>query len=138
MLEANVTPAISVVIATFNRAKFLPETIDSILAQSFQDFELIVVDDGSSDNTRQVVEHYGARVRYLQQPNRGPSAARNLGVEHAKAPWIAFQDSDDLSLPDHLDSLYRYVQEVPGCGMVFGNGGYIGGPEHHRETIIPA
>jgi glycosyltransferase involved in cell wall biosynthesis len=138
MLGASESPAISVVIATFNRANFLPETLDSILAQSFQDFELIVVDDGSSDNTREAVEHYGSRVHYLHQPNRGPSAARNLGVAHAKAPWIAFQDSDDLSLPDHLESLYRCVQDVPGCGMVFGNGSYIGGPEHNRGTIIPA
>jgi len=138
MLGASESPAISVVIATFNRATFLPETIDSILAQSFQDFELIVVDDGSSDDTREAVGRYGARVHYLYQPNRGPSAARNLGVAHAKAPWIAFQDSDDLSLPDHLESLYRYVQDNSGCAMVFGNGSYIGGPEHNRETIIPA
>jgi glycosyltransferase involved in cell wall biosynthesis len=138
MPGASESPAISVVIATFNRANFLPETIDSILAQSFQDFELIVVDDGSTDNTRDVVERYGSRLHYLHQQNRGPSAARNLGVEHAKAPWIAFQDSDDLSLPDHLESLYRYVQDFPGCGMVFANGSYIGGPEHRRETIIPA
>lgn len=138
MHSANDAPAISVVIATYNRATFLPETLESILAQRFQDFELIVVDDGSSDNTRQVVESYGARVRYLHQPNRGPSAARNVGVAHAKAPWIAFQDSDDLSLPAHLESLYRYVQEFPDCGMVFGNGSYLGGAEHRRETIIPA
>jgi glycosyltransferase involved in cell wall biosynthesis len=138
MLGASESPAISVVIATFNRANVLPETLDSILAQTFQDFELIVVDDGSADDTREVVERYGSRVHYLHQSNRGPSAARNLGVAHAKAPWIAFQDSDDLSLPDHLITLYRYVQDVPGCGMVFGNGSYIGGPEHHRMTIIPA
>jgi len=137
MSSASETPGVSVVIATFNRANFLSETIDSILAQSFQDFELIVVDDGSSDNTREVVERYGSRVQYLHQPNRGPSAARNFGVAHARAPWIAFQDSDDLSLPDHLESLYIYAQKFPACAVVFGNGGYLEGPEHNRRTIIP-
>src|SRR5262245_20429037 len=137
MLVGNKSPAISVVVATFNRANYLPETIDSILAQSFQDFELIVVDDGSTDNTRAVLERYGARLRYLHQQNRGPSAARNLGIKHAKAPWIAIQDSDDLSLPFHLESLYRYVREFPDCGMVFANGSYLRGPEHNRWTIIP-
>jgi glycosyltransferase involved in cell wall biosynthesis len=131
------SPAVSVVIATFNRADVLAETIDSILAQTFQDFELIVVDDGSTDNTRAAVERYGSRLRYFYQKNRGPSSARNLGVRRARAPWIAIQDSDDISLPNHLESLYRYVQEFPDCGMVFANGSYLGGFKHKRETIIP-
>jgi glycosyltransferase involved in cell wall biosynthesis len=138
MFCSSKSPAVSVIVATFNRALFLPETIDSILMQSFQDFELIVVDDGSTDNTREIVDRYGPRLQYLYQENRGPSAARNLGVKHARAPWIAFQDSDDLSLANHLESLYRYTREFPDCGMVFGNGRYIGAPEHDRDTIIPA
>ena len=88
-------PSVSVVIATYNRADFLPETIDSVLHQRFQDFELIVVDDGSTDSTREVMERYAPRVRYIYQENRGPSAARNLGVRHAKGPWIAIQDSNE-------------------------------------------
>lgn len=132
------TPAISVVIATYNRANYLPATIDSILAQSFQHFELIVVDDGSTDNTAAVVAPYGDKLKYIQQENRGPSAARNHGVRLARAPWIAIQDSDDLSLPNHLELLYRYAAAHPQCAMVFGNGAYLGGPEHRRETIIPA
>jgi glycosyltransferase involved in cell wall biosynthesis len=76
-------------------------------------------------------------VRYLYQENRGPSAARNLGVRHARAPWIAFQDSDDLSKPDHLETLYTYANEHPKCDMVFANGAYLGGPFRNRETIIP-
>ena len=59
-------------------------------------------------------------------------------MRHARAPWIAFQDSDDLSQPDHLETLYAYAREHPGCGMVFANGAYLGGPQHRRETIIPA
>jgi len=130
-------PSVSVVIATYNRAHFLPETIDSVLNQRFQYFELIVVDDGSTDNSREVLERYEPRVRYIYQENRGPSAARNLGVRHAKGAWIAIQDSDDLCAPEHLAALHGYVQSHPECGMVFGNGGYLGGKEHNRETIVP-
>ncbi|HXK26812.1 MAG TPA: glycosyltransferase [Candidatus Binatia bacterium] len=130
-------PSVSVVIATYNRANFLPETIDSVLNQRFQDFELIVVDDGSTDNSREVLRRYEPRVRYIYQENHGPSAARNLGVRHAKGAWIAIQDSDDLCAPEHLAALHGYVQSHPECGMVFGNGGYLGGKEHNRETIVP-
>lgn len=130
-------PKVSVVIATYNRANFLPETIDSVLQQNFQEYELIVVDDGSTDGTRTLLQSYPSRVKYLYQENHGPSAARNLGVRHARAPWIAFQDSDDLSNPDHLATLYAYANDHPDCGMVFANGAYLGGTFRKRETIIP-
>ena len=129
--------SVSVVVAAFNRADFLPQTIDSLLCQSFKDFELIVVDDGSTDRTAELLQGYGDRVRFFRQDNRGPSAARNLGVRHARGRWIAFQDSDDLSTPDHLESLFGFVEKHPGYGMVFANGGYLKGPEHGRETIVP-
>jgi len=130
-------PKVSVVIATYNRASFLSETIDSVLQQRFKDYELIVVDDGSTDQTRTVVESYGSRIRYFYHENRGPSAARNFGVRHARAPWIAFQDSDDLTEPNHLETLYPYANEHPGCGMVFANGAYLSGAQSKRGTIIP-
>ena len=116
----------------------MPETIDSILNQSFQDFELIVVDAGSMDKTSQVIDPYRSRISYSHQENRGPAAARNVGVRYARAQWIAIQDSDDLSTPDHLQTLYQYVESRRECAMVFANGAYLGGPEHNRETIIPA
>jgi len=131
-------PAVSVIIATYNRANYLAETIDSVLSQSFQNFELIVVDDGSTDETRRVVAPYGSRVRYIYQENRGPSAARNLAARNTSADWISIQDSDDLCLPNHLETLYGYVNKHPKSGMVFANGSYLGGPAHNRETIIPA
>jgi glycosyltransferase involved in cell wall biosynthesis len=130
-------PAVSVVIATYNRAKFLPETIESIFRQNFHDYELLVVDDGSTDDTQRTLKPYETRLRYLYQENRGPSAARNLGVRHATADWISIQDSDDLCLPNHLQILWDYVKDHPKCGMVFANGDYLGGREHNRETIIP-
>jgi glycosyltransferase involved in cell wall biosynthesis len=130
-------PAVSVVIATYNRAKFLPETIESIFRQNFHDYELLVVDDGSTDDTQKTLRPYENRLRYLYQENRGPSAARNLGVRYANADWISIQDSDDLCTPNHLQILWDYVKDHPKCGMVFANGDYLGGREHNRETIIP-
>jgi glycosyltransferase involved in cell wall biosynthesis len=132
------TPDVSVVIATYNRAPFLAETIESVLGQDFKNLEIIVVDDGSTDETRQVLGPYAARIHYFHQENRGPSAARNFGVRQARAAWIAIQDSDDLCAPNHLTALFQYACSHPDCAMVFANGAYLGGPEHHRDTIIPA
>jgi len=131
------TATVSVVIATYNRGHLLAETLDSVLGQSFQDFELIIVDDGSTDRTREIVSCYEPRVHYLYQNNRGASAARNLGVRHARGAWISIQDSDDLCTPNHLSVLYGYAQDHPNCAMVFANGAYLGGSEHDRSTIIP-
>jgi glycosyltransferase involved in cell wall biosynthesis len=134
----SIPPVVSVVIASFNRAHFLPETIDSVLGQKFKDVEVIVVDDGSTDDTRKVLQRYEPSIQYIRQENRGPSAARNLGVRQARGPWISIQDSDDLCAPNHLEVLYGYARSHAQCGMVFANGAYLKGPEHNRETIIPA
>jgi glycosyltransferase involved in cell wall biosynthesis len=133
-----VDPKVSIVIATYNRAEFLPATIESVLQQRFQDFELIVVDDGSTDDTKQVLQPYLDRLHYVCQENRGPSAARNAGVRLARAPWVAIQDSDDICAPNYLASLYPFARGHQECGMVFANGAYLSGKEHHRDTIIPA
>ena len=130
-------PSVSIIIATYNRALLLPHTLDSIFAQSLQNFEVIVVDDGSTDHTFDVLAPYRDRVQYVRQENRGPSSARNAGARLAKAPWLSFQDSDDLALPGHLRTLHAYVQKHPHCALVFANGEYLGGQEHHRDTIIP-
>jgi glycosyltransferase involved in cell wall biosynthesis len=130
-------PSVSVIIATYNRAGLLRETIESIFNQRFRNFELIVVDDGSTDETQEVLKTYGGRLRCLRQENGGPSAARNLGARHARAPWISIQDSDDLCASNHLEVLFGYATEHPDIGMVFANGGYISGQDHNRKTIIP-
>ena len=123
-------PTVSVIIATYNRAHYVAETIDSVLSQQFRDFELIVVDDGSTDNTRELLRRYGDRLRFYCQENRGPSAARNLGVRHARGEWIAIQNSDDLCRPNDLEVLFAYVAAQPDCRMVFANGAYLGRPNH--------
>jgi glycosyltransferase involved in cell wall biosynthesis len=131
------TPLVSVVIATYNRAPLLAQTLDSVFAQPFEDFEVIVVDDGSTDDTGAVVASYQGRAQYIFQENRGPSAARNSGARRAAGAWLSFQDSDDLARPNHLRTLHDYARAHPDCAMVFANGEYLGGSEHNRDTIIP-
>jgi glycosyltransferase involved in cell wall biosynthesis len=90
-------PKISVIIPTYNRLPMLKEAVDSVLAQNFEDMELIVVDDGSTDGTAEEMKRYGGRVKLFQcSENRGVSAARNRGILHARGKYVAFLDSDDL------------------------------------------
>src|SRR5947207_1112090 len=97
---------VSVVIPAFNYARFLPAAIDSVLRQTFSDFEILVVDDGSTDDTPQVVASFtGPRIRYIRQENAGLSAARNTGIRNARAPFVAFLDADDEWLPDFLATM---------------------------------
>jgi glycosyltransferase involved in cell wall biosynthesis len=104
-------PAVTIVLPTYNRAPFLPEAFASIEQQTFTDWELIVVDDGSTDETEALVARFGdshaQTVRYFFQRNRGPSTARNLGVSHSTSPYLAFFDSDDIWKPDYLASGVR-------------------------------
>lgn len=100
-----VTPLVSIIIPTYNRAHFLPETLESVIAQSVSDIECIVVDDGSTDDTMVLMKRFCARdsrVRYLKQENNGPSAARNFGLAGARGRYIQFLDSDDIIVPDKL------------------------------------
>jgi glycosyltransferase involved in cell wall biosynthesis len=100
-------PTVSVVIPTYNRAKYVTETIDSVLSQSYTDYEIIVVNDGSTDNTREALAPYMDRIRYIHQKNSGVSAARNRGIKAARGKWIAFLDSDDIWVPEKLEKQIR-------------------------------
>ena len=111
-------PAVSVVIPTYNRAHLICESLDSIFAQTFKDYEVIVVDDGSTDNTAEVLSPYMARIRYLKQENGGVAAARNRGMLAAEGEFVAFLDSDDLWLPTKLEkqvALLRQRGDVQLC-----------------------
>lgn len=95
---------ISVVIPTHNRSKCIARAVDSVFAQTYGNYEIIIVDDGSMDDTRDVLqEKYGDRIRYMYQPNKGPAAARNRGIQEARYELIAFLDSDDSWLPRKLE-----------------------------------
>lgn len=114
-------PKISVVIPTYNRAHLLYEAIQSVLNQTFTDFELIIVDDGSTDNTEEVVRSIiDPRVNYLKQSNRGVSAARNTGLKVCTGEFVAFLDSDDLFLPERLSLQINRVTADPTIGLVYG------------------
>ncbi len=106
-------PAVSVIIPTYNRGWILREAIDSVLAQEFTDYELIVVDDGSTDDTREILDIYGRQITVLRQSNQGVSAARNRGIAASRAQLIAFLDSDDLWLPQKLTRQVRFFKSNP-------------------------
>jgi glycosyltransferase involved in cell wall biosynthesis len=112
-------PLVSVVIPTYNRAHTVGRAVESVLLQSHRPLEVIVVDDGSTDNTLEILESYGDRIKVLRQPNGGPSAARNEGVAQAKGEIIAFLDSDDAWKPEKLERQVRLMMiagpNVPCC-----------------------
>ena len=110
-------PYFSIIIPAYNRAHLIGKPLDSILVQEFSDFEVIVVDDGSKDATRDVIMGYqnkDARVRYIYQENAERGAARNNGFKHAKGKYVIFFDSDDQMLPDHLSVLKEVIDRYPG------------------------
>lgn len=112
-------PTVSVIIPVFNGAAFVDKAIRSVLTQTFQDFEIIVVDDGSTDNTAKVVKAIvDDRVHYVYQPNQGPATARNNGIQRARGEFVAFLDSDDRWLPSKLEMQLRRLSEVPEAGLV--------------------
>ncbi len=98
-------PLFSIVIPTYNRAAFLPRTLQSVLDQTYPHFEVIVVDDGSTDNTEEVLRSFvGAKVAYYQKPNAERAAARNFGTQHSRGDYVTFLDSDDLLYPQYLQN----------------------------------
>jgi Glycosyl transferase family 2 len=101
----------SVVIPTYNRLPLLKEALESLWRQTFTDYEVIVVDDGSTDGTADFARSLGERITFVEQTNRGPGAARNLAVEHAKGDYLAFLDSDDLWFPWTLTVFARAIEQ---------------------------
>jgi len=106
-------PQVSVIIPTYNRGWIIKEAVDSVLAQDFKDFELIVVDDGSTDNTSDVLASYGHHISVFSQRNKGVSAARNQGIAEASGKLIAFIDSDDLWMPKKLSAQVEFFNKTP-------------------------
>lgn len=108
----------SVVIPVYNKASFIKQTLDSVLSQSYRDFEVIVVDDGSTDDSIAVVEAFSDdRIRLVKQANAGVSVARNNGITHANAPWICFLDADDWYHPAYLESLVSAIDHHEGLNI---------------------
>ena len=119
-MSSKSNPVVSVIIPTYNRAEYIKAAIASVLAQDFDDFEIIIIDDGSTDDTRGIVAAIAdERIRYLPQENKGRSFARNVALRHATGRYIAFLDSDDCYLPGKLSLQVRYMDANPETGMVY-------------------
>jgi glycosyltransferase involved in cell wall biosynthesis len=118
-------PLISVVIPTYNSGAYVLDALVSALEQTYPHVEVIVVDDGSTDNTRQLLEPYRDRIAYVYQSNRGLSGARNAGISHASGDWIAFLDADDVWLPDKLQRQVDRLRDLPEAGLVHTDAAYL-------------
>jgi glycosyltransferase involved in cell wall biosynthesis len=113
-------PRVSVIIPTYNRADLVGETIQSALDQTYSDYEVIVLDDGSTDNTAEVVAQFGERVNYVYQDNVGETGARNAGIAVAQGELLSFLDSDDCMLPNNLEDLVALLDARPEVGVAYG------------------
>jgi len=139
-----VSPRVSVIIIFLNGEAFLPAAIESVMGQSFQDFELLLCDDGSGEAASGIAKDWAARrpdkVVYLEHPghaNRGMSATRNLGIEKARGEFIAFIDADDVWLPEKLSEQVAIMQAHPELGMVCGAVNYWSSWQGGKDVLTP-
>lgn len=118
-MKASHEVKVSVVVPTYNRADLILQTLQSVLAQTFTDYEIIVIDDGSTDNTAEILRELieTGKIQYVWQENQGESAARNQGLRLARGEYIAFLDSDDLWLPQKLEAQVSYLDAHPEIGL---------------------
>lgn len=124
----------SVIIPTYNRSWVIREAIDSVLAQDFKDYELIVVDDGSTDETPGILRSYGNKIRLIQQSNSGGAVARNTGVKAAKGDYIAFLDDDDLFFPHTLDVYDAIIEKKNSPPFIAGQPEFFSGENDYPKT----
>jgi glycosyltransferase involved in cell wall biosynthesis len=127
----SISPIVSVILPTFNRAGYLHRCIDSVLNQSFAEWELIVVDDGSTDSTFNLVNEYVMRnenIRYLKQTNSGPGLAYNSGILASCGIYLTFLGSDDEYKPNHIQSRMDYMKSNPEISLIHGGVEIIGDP----------
>jgi len=133
-------PVVSVIIPTYNREALLPRALDSVIAQTLDDFEIVLIDDGSTDNTEAVAHRYterlGDRFRCIRQENAGSSAARNRGIDAARGQFIAFLDSDDEYLPTKLERQLALFDLRADLGFVYGDFAYIDGNGVRHPSVF--
>lgn len=122
-------PLVSIITPCYNQGKYLAETIDSVLAQTYMNWEMIIVDDGSSDNSKEVANSYvkrDKRIIYIYQDNAGPSAARNKGVKMTSGKYLFFLDSDNKLAPQYFEIGIKYMEEHKKCTVFYTNINYFG------------
>lgn len=118
-MGSNISPKVSVVMSVYNGEKYLPETIDSILNQTFKDFEFIIINDGSTDKTAKILTSYDdPRIRIFNQENMGLTKSLNRAISLAKGEYIARMDADDISYPERLKKQVDYLNKNPDIGLV--------------------
>lgn len=111
-------PKVSVIIPLYNKGFLIAETLNSVLNQTFTDFEVVIINDGSTDTSFEIVSQFSdERIKLFQQENKGAAAARNLGIEKASGELIAFLDADDYWYPNHLEELFKLYIDFPECGI---------------------
>ncbi len=113
------TSKVSIIIPTYNRAKFISRALDSVFNQTYRDFEIIVIDDGSIDNTKEILDLYKNKIKYFYQTNRGSAAARNRGIKESSGIYIAFLDSDDYWVSEKLEEQVKTLDSHPNVGIVY-------------------
>ena len=126
------------VIPTFNRAKYISEAIDSVLNQTYKDFEITVVDDGSTDNTKEVLSPYMDRIKYVCQENKGCASARNLGIRNSEGDYLVFLDADDLLEPKKLEVQVPILENNPEVGFVYSDGYDFAEGDKSKFRLNPA
>jgi glycosyltransferase involved in cell wall biosynthesis len=130
-------PSVTVLIPTFNRAQFLPECLDSVLGQTIPPVQVMVINDGSKDHTREAVAPYVDRIEYIEKKNGGKASALNLGLPLARGDYIWVMDDDDAALPDALETHLNVLEKDPEIGLTWTTGYYAkGGPDGGRLEII--
>jgi glycosyltransferase involved in cell wall biosynthesis len=117
-LNASRQPLVSVIIPAYNAADYIGQALQSVFDQTYPHYEIIVVDDGSTDNTKTVLENYGSSIRYVYQQNGGPAQARNAGILAAKGDLVCFLDADDLWMRDKLEVQLDFMKSHPEIGLV--------------------
>ena len=111
-------PLVSVVIPTYNSGRYIRDAVDSVLGQTYENIEVIFIDDGSTDDTKDILQQYGSKIRYVFQNNAGPSAARNNGIKLSSGEMVAFLDADDIWMPNKLELQVALMQQYNAVGLV--------------------
>lgn len=133
-------PLVSIITPAYNTAEFITETIDSVLAQSFADYEIIIINDGSPDTEalERALAGYLDRIVYIKQENQGAGAARNAGLRAARGKYVAFLDGDDLWYPSHLSEQITLIESGPGYDLVYADAEIFGGVHDNFRTCMEA
>jgi glycosyltransferase involved in cell wall biosynthesis len=132
------TPAVSVIVPAYNVSRYIAEALDSVLAQTFEDYEIVVVNDGSPDTEEleRVLEPYRRRIIYLKQENRGLSGARNTGIRAARAPFVGLLDGDDVWEPEFLSTMIGELRRDPSVGVLYCDAIYFGDTPEAGRTFM--